>query len=149
MRPLGAMLAVSLALAQAAFAAAADDAKDAKADAKEAEKAPDGKPIFIKYKCIMCHEIGSQGILKQGNTKADTTWMTTVGRAPDLSGVGRVHGEKWFRGWLQRTETIHDRRHLLKFRGSDVELAVLVQWLESLDDEKAGKALKTREENLK
>jgi hypothetical protein len=97
----------------------------------------------------MCHEIASQKIFRTGHTTPDTTWMTTVSRAPDLSGVGYARGEKWIRGWLKKTETIQDRKHLLMFKGTDQELAVLAKWLESLDDERAGKALKEREENLK
>lgn len=158
MRHLEATLAVSIALVLGALPAAADDAAKAassapaetsKAEAKEAKKAADAKPIFLKYKCTMCHEIGSQKILKAGSTKADTTWMTTIGRAPDLSGVGYVRGEKWIRAWLRKTETINGRKHLLMFKGTDDELATLAKWLESLDDEKTGKALKTREETLK
>ncbi len=129
--------------------AAKAEAKGTEAAAKEAKKVPDGKPIFLKYKCTMCHEIGSQKILKEGSTVADTTWMTTLSKPPDLSGVGYVRGEKWMREWLKKTETIHDRKHLLMFKGTDEELAVLTKWLESLDDEKTGKALKAREENLK
>lgn len=144
MRQLGTVFAASLVLALVTLPVAADEAAKT-----PAAKAPDGKPIFVKYKCIMCHEIGSQKILKAGNTTADTTWMTTVSKPPNLSGVGYVHGEKWIRGWLKKTETIRGRKHLLMFRGTDEELAVLAKWLESLDDEKTGKALKAREENLK
>ena len=134
---------------KAEAAEAKAEAAEAKADAKEAKKVVDGKPIFLKHKCTMCHEIGTQKILREGKTSADTTWITTVGRAPDLSGVGHVRGEKWIRGWLKKTEAIHGRKHLLMFKGSEEELVTLAKWLESLDDEKTGKALKAREENLK
>ena len=174
MRLQGTVLAASLALALTALPVAANEAakapsakapaakvpakkaaatkaeaKTTESAAKEAKEAPDGKPIFLKYKCTMCHEIGSQKILKTGSTVADTAWMTKVSKAPDLSGVGYVRGEKWLRDWLKKTETIHDRKHLLMFKGTDEELAILAKWLESLDDEKTGKALKEREETLK
>jgi hypothetical protein len=160
MRQLGTVFAASLVLALVTLPVAADEAVKtpavkaantpaAKAEAKEAKKVSDGKPVFLKYKCTMCHEIGSQKIFRAGHITPDTTWMTTGSRAPDLSGVGYVRGEKWIRGWLKKTETIHDRKHLLMFKGTEEELAVLAKWLESLDDEKTGKALKSREENLK
>jgi hypothetical protein len=166
MRQLGTMgtvFAASLVLALGTLPLAADEAvktpvvrapakaetKGTEAPAKEAKKVQDGKPVFLKYKCTMCHEIASQKIFRTGHTTPDTTWMTTVSRAPDLSGVGYARGEKWIRGWLKKTETIQDRKHLLMFKGTDQELAVLAKWLESLDDERAGKALKEREENLK
>jgi hypothetical protein len=154
MRLLVTVFAASLAMAlmaPPASAGVAGKTPAAKAPAHKAAavKVPDGKPIFLRYKCTMCHEIGSQKILKEGHTVADTTWMTTLSKPPDLSGVGYVRGEKWMREWLKKTETIHDRKHLLMFKGTDEELAVLSKWLESLDDEKTGKALKEREENLK
>ena len=35
----------------------------ASAAGADSKKAPDGKPVFVKYKCGSCHTIASQGIV--------------------------------------------------------------------------------------
>jgi cytochrome c553 len=147
MKTLRVALGTAVVLMATAGSAVADDAK----------KAPDGKPIFLSYKCSSCHEIASQGITKPkaaatpaatpaAPATPGTPATTTARKPPDLSGVGMVRKADWIKGYLQKTESIEDRKHMKAFKGTDQELATLAGWLESLKDEKAAKAMKEREE---
>jgi len=146
MKTLGMALGTALVLMVTVGSAAADDAK----------KAPDGKPIFLNYKCSSCHEIASQGITKKAAATPAATpaspatpgtpATTTSRKPPDLSGVGLVRKADWIKGYLQKKESIEDRKHMKAFKGTDEELATLAGWLESLKDEKAAKAMKAQEE---
>jgi hypothetical protein len=147
MKTLGVALGTALVLMASAGSARAEDAK----------KVPDGKPIFTNYKCSSCHEIASQGITKKpAATPAATPATpatpaapatTTSRKPPDLSGVGLVRKADWIKGYLQKKESIEDRKHMKVFKGTDEELATLAAWLESLKDEKAAKAMKAKEES--
>ena len=147
MKTLGMALGTALVLMVTAGSAAADDAK----------KVPDGKPIFLNYKCSSCHEIASQGVTKKAAATPAATpaapatpgtpASTTSRKPPDLSGVGLVRKADWIKGYLQKKESIEDRKHMKAFKGTDAELATLAGWLESLKDEKAAKAMKEKEES--
>jgi len=127
----------------------------ASASAEDAKKVPDGKPIFLSYKCSSCHEIATQGIVKkkaQGEAAAaapatPAAPASTSRKPPDLSGVGMEHKADWIKAYLTKKEAIHDRKHMKLFKGTDAELATLAGWLESLKDEKAAKAIKASEES--
>jgi cytochrome c553 len=158
MRILVMALGTAVVLMVTAGSAVADDAK----------KVPDGKPIFLNYKCSSCHEIASQGITKKAAATPAATpaapatpatpatpaapatpgtpATTTSRKPPDLSGVGLVRKADWIKGYLQKKESIEDRKHMKAFKGTDEELATLAGWLESLKDEKAAKAMKAKEE---
>jgi cytochrome c553 len=147
MKTLGVALGAALVLMATAGSARAEDAK----------KVPDGKPIFTTYKCSSCHEIASQGITKKASATPAATpaapatpatpATTTSRKPPDLSGVGLVRKAEWIKGYLQKKESIEDRKHMKLFKGTDEELATLAGWLESLKDEKAAKAMKAKEES--
>jgi len=110
-------------------------ASPALAGGGESAKAPNGKPVFSKFKCNSCHAIESQAIVK----KADPTEKDdeTARKPPDLSGVGVKRNATWIQGYLLKKEMIETRKHTKKFRGTDGELKTLAGWLESLKDEKA------------
>jgi mono/diheme cytochrome c family protein len=131
------------------FAAVAPGA--ARADAK---KVPDGKPVFIKYKCGSCHTIESQGIGKKpaaaaAAAKAEEAKETPAQEAaeakpatrkpPDLSDVGSERDAKWIAAFMKKQEAIDGRKHMKLFRGTDTELATLAGWLETLKTEKPAK----------
>ena len=103
--------------------------------AADAAKAPNGKPVFSKYKCNSCHTIESQAITKKADP-ADAT-EATGRKPPDLSGVGVKRNAAWIEGYLLKKEMIETRKHTKKFRGTDPELKTLAGWLESMKDEKA------------
>jgi mono/diheme cytochrome c family protein len=103
--------------------------------AADAAKAPNGKPVFTKYKCNSCHTIEAQAITK----KADPTDKggATGRKPPDLSGVGVKRNAAWIEGYLLKTEMIDTRKHSKKFRGTNPELKTVAGWLASMKDEKA------------
>lgn len=90
------------------------------AKAKE-EKSSQGKTLFLEKKCGSCHSIEVVGIKKKPNQKP-----------PDLSAIGSERSADWFTKYLQKKEAIEGRKHLMKFQGSDEELAALTKWLETL-----------------
>ncbi|HLQ67706.1 MAG TPA: c-type cytochrome [Candidatus Limnocylindrales bacterium] len=117
----------------------------ARADAK---KVPDGKPVFIKYKCGSCHTIESQGIGKKPAAAAaaretpaqEAAEVKPVARKPpDLSDVGGERNAKWIAAFMKKQEAIDGRKHMKLFRGTDAELATLAGWLETLKTEKPAK----------
>jgi len=113
------------------------------ADAADAAKAPNGKPVFTKYKCNSCHTIEAQAITK----KADPTDKdeATGRKPPDLSGVGVKRKAAWIEAYLLKKEMIETRKHMKKFRGTDPELKTVAGWLESMKDEKAAAKLEQGE----
>ena len=94
------------------------------------DKKLDGKTIFIAKKCVTCHSIDAVGIIKK-------TASPVKSGPPDLSMVGTKHDSTFIVKWLQKTETMKGKKHLIKFAGSDEELDVLAKWLASL--KKVGK----------
>ena len=107
-------------------------------------KVPDGKPVFVKYKCASCHSIESQGIKKKGPVEDAAAVAGSI--APDLSGVGVARNADWIAGFLQKKEKIGERFHVKKLRGTDAELQRLAGWLTSLKDDAAAKKMKALEE---
>ena len=107
-------------------------------------KVPDGKPVFVKYKCSSCHSIEAQGIKKKGLVEDAADASGSV--APDLSGVGVARNTAWIAAFLQKKEKIGERLHVKKFRGTDAELQKLAGWLASLKDDAAAKKMKALEE---
>lgn len=109
----------------------------------EPAKAPNGKPVFSKYKCNSCHTIEAQAIVKKADPaeKAEEAGR----KPPDLSGVGVKRKAAWIEGYLVKKEMIETRKHMKKFRGTDAELKTLAGWLESLKDEKAAAKMEQSE----
>ena len=109
--------------------------------AADAAKAPNGKPVFTKYKCSSCHSIEAQAIVKKADAadKAEPTEKAAgpERKAPDLSGVGVKRKAAWIEAYLLKKEAIETRKHMKKFRGTDPELKTVAGWLESMKDEKA------------
>jgi len=110
----------------------------------DSKMAPDGKPIFVKYKCGSCHSIKSQGILKKAEVPATEAKPNPVEakpsarKPPDLSSVGLEHKDGWVAAFLAKKEAIEGRKHMKTFRGTDAELATLSAWLETMKAEKGG-----------
>lgn len=159
-----ASLVVAVLSAAACLAAGSAWAKD--------EKAPDGKPVFLKYKCSSCHAISTQGIVKKAAAASEgageagekhelvekgeaaekgeagekgeggAAGTSVASKAPDLSGVGLVRTATWMSDVLQKKEKIGAKLHIKKFRGTDEELARLTGWLATLKDEEMAKKLK-------
>ena len=117
----------------------------------DATKAPDGKPVFVKYRCGACHTIESQGIVKKKVAEAKETpaketpakeaaeAKPAVRKPPDLSDVGSERNAAWITAFMKKQEAIDGRKHMKLFRGTDAELATLAAWLETMKAEKPAK----------
>jgi len=80
-----------------------------------------GKAVFLAQKCNLCHAVSSAGI--EATTKSEKM------KAPDLVGVGSRHDGAWIAQYLQKKQTLQDKTHAKEFKGSDEELAALIDWL--------------------
>lgn len=89
---------------------------------------PDGKTIFTDNKCQSCHTITALGVERKKSADDEKTEKDP----PDLSGVGIERNSAWMTKYLLKKESIKDEKHLKKFKGSEADLAVLTQWLETL-----------------
>jgi len=86
----------------------------------------DGKQIFIDSKCNNCHNVTSMEI----TSKKDD--------AVDLSNAGSVGDAQLIKSYLLKEAKLNDKDHKIKFKGSEAELNVLVNWLLSLKTESEG-----------
>ena len=140
-------LAIPLASTVAEEAAKADVA--AKAD--EA-KVPAGQKLFLDNGCNSCHSMKGQGIEKKKSATATEATASTPAaspkKVPDLSAVGLEHDQAWMTKFLLKTETLHDKKHMKTWKGTEAELATLTAWLaEQKNAEAAG--LKTPDKAAK
>ncbi|MBT8379477.1 MAG: cytochrome c [Ignavibacteria bacterium] len=83
----------------------------------------DGQQIFTDSKCIKCHSVESLEI----TSKKDD--------ALDLSNVGADSDAEFLKKYLVKEETMNDKKHKTKFKGSEEELNTLVDWLLTLKTE--------------
>ena len=89
------------------------------------EPTPDGKQIFLDNKCNKCHSVTSMDIT---SSKDD---------AVDLSNTGSVGDVQLLKSYLLKDSTIEDKSHKIKFKGSEEELNILAEWLNTLKTETA------------
>ena len=95
----------------------------------------EGKAIFTSAKCSNCHSIktlGIKGLRPEGGAKPN-----------DLSNTGGKFKAPWIEKWLLKEETLNNKKHMRKFKGTPEELHTLAAWLETLKDgSKESKATK-------
>ena len=93
--------------------------------------------LFTAQKCNNCHSITAAGVevKKDPAEEADEEESKPV----DLSHVGSFHDTAFLQQYLMKetNHTPHDgnsseKKHKLKFKGSDDELKKLVEWLAGL-----------------
>ena len=77
-----------------------------------------GKEIFQDKMCDQCHSVDSENII------ADIS-----GKYPDLSSLKKEYTSENLKGFLMKEEKINNKKHLMKFGGSDEELDALLKWL--------------------
>lgn len=119
--PILLILAVPLAVAGFLSAPPADAAPAVAAAG--GGSALDGKAIFLREKCEMCHSVSSAGI----EAKAKSEKL----KAADLTGVGTRHTTAVLRSYLKQEKELEGGKHKKAFKGTDAELDVLIAWLES------------------
>jgi hypothetical protein len=104
-----------------------------------------GKEIFLDHKCQKCHSIESEDILKSEKGTADEAKEDEGGfdddfgnetektEPPDLSGVGKRHDPEWMTQFLKKKiRTEEGKKHKKRFKGSDEELQILIEFLAGL-----------------
>jgi hypothetical protein len=84
------------------------------------EKSDDGKKVFVDNKCNMCHTVNVAGIESK---KSDAT---------DLSVVGKDRTTEFLTKYLKKEAKLDDKDHKSSFKGTDEDLAKLVDWLSTL-----------------
>ena len=83
----------------------------------------DGQQIFTDSKCTKCHSVESLEI------------TSTKDESVDLSNAGANNDAEFLKKYLVKEESINDKKHKIKFKGSDEELDALVNWMLTLKTE--------------
>ncbi len=87
-----------------------------------------GQEAFIAAKCNLCHGVAALEI--EQVTKSEKM------AGPDLSGIGNKRETDWMIAFIKREETTEEGgKHTKPFKGTDEELAVIVEWMSNLVDE--------------
>lgn len=102
-------------------------------------KDPQGKALFLKYRCSSCHSIEAAGVVKKAAADEAEEEATSKTKPPDLSGVGLKKKAAWIALFLQKKEKLEGDLHPKKFRGSEKDLQTIAAWIETLKTAKAGK----------
>jgi hypothetical protein len=89
--------------------------------------AKEGGDLFVELKCVKCHTVSSQQI--------QTTSDKDPSEIVDLSNVGAKHDEAFLLGYLKKEIMQNDKKHKMKFKGDDVQMAAIVAWLLTLKEE--------------
>jgi mono/diheme cytochrome c family protein len=84
------------------------------------DKSDDGKKVFVDNKCNMCHTVTNAGIESK---KSD---------AVDLSTVGKDRTVEFLTKYLKKEAKLNDKDHKSSYKGTDEDLATLVEWLSTL-----------------
>lgn len=84
------------------------------------EGGDDGKKLFVDKKCASCHTVETAGIESK---KKD---------ASDLSEVGAERSAEFLLKYLKKEAKLEGKEHKPAFKGTDEELNIIVDWLETL-----------------
>lgn len=84
------------------------------------DKSDDGKKVFVDNKCNMCHTVTNAGIESK---KSD---------AVDLSTVGKDRTVEFLTKYLKKEAKLNDKDHKASYKGTEEDLAKLVEWLSTL-----------------
>ena len=138
----------AVALAVPLAATVAEEAAKANTEAK----IPAGQKLFLDNGCNSCHSMKGQGIEKKKSATATQATAATPAaspsKVPDLSAVGLEHDQAWMTKFLLKTETLHEKKHMKTWKGTEADLATLTAWLaEQKNAEAAG--LKTADKAAK
>jgi mono/diheme cytochrome c family protein len=85
----------------------------------------DGKQIFLREKCSLCHAVGKAGI--------EATVRSDKMKGPDLSKVADRKPAVLL-DYLRQKSEIDGEKHNKAFKGSDEELGALVSWMQKQND---------------
>jgi cytochrome c2 len=105
-----------------------------------------GKEIFVDRKCTKCHSIESEDIFKKKKKGAADEAKEEAGgfdddfgdaqqktEPPDLSDSGNKRDSEWMTQFLKKKiRTKEGKKHKMRFKGSDEELQILIEFLVGL-----------------
>jgi cbb3-type cytochrome oxidase cytochrome c subunit len=136
-----AVLLATAAVALAVPLAATVAEEAAKADTEV--KIPAGQKLFLDKGCNSCHSMKGQGIEKKKSATATEATASnpaaSPSKIPDLSAVGLERDQAWMTKFLLKTETLHDKKHMKTWKGTQDDLTTLTTWLaEQKNAEAAG-----------
>ena len=80
----------------------------------------DGKKTYVNH-CGECHGV------KVAEIKPTT--KNAKDKGSDLTGIGEKFQAEWIKKYVKEEEHLGGKSHKKKFKGSDEELQVLVDWL--------------------
>lgn len=86
-----------------------------------------GKTTFVEQGCNKCHSVSSAGI--------EATIKSEKMQGPDLDGVGSRYDAELVGKYVRKEVQINDKDHKATWKGSDEELAAIVDWMMKLKDE--------------
>ncbi len=87
-----------------------------------AAQEPEGKGLFLKYKCTTCHAVEVAGVEARQEDKA-----------PDLSAAGStITSQEWAKEYLLRKTDKDGKKHKKPYKGSEKDLETIVEWLMGL-----------------
>ena len=98
-----------------------------------ADTEPAGKKLFVDLKCNVCHSISSQEIAKKG----PAVKPGDKNAPPDLSTVGDTQTAEWIGKFLEKKETLKNKKHPKGWTGKPEDLKTLSEWLATLKKPKA------------
>jgi mono/diheme cytochrome c family protein len=105
--------------------------KESEKDGATPDTTPAGQQVFVAQKCQMCHTVYSAGIGEAPAEDAKKKDEKAEG-PPDLSLAGTGRTAEWISLFLQKKEALNEKKHMLKFKGDDEELAALANWILTL-----------------
>jgi mono/diheme cytochrome c family protein len=123
--PIAVLSILCLALALPALA------EESKKDDVTPDTTPAGQQVFVAQKCQMCHTVYSAGIGEPPAEDAKEEEEEAAG-PPDLSLTGTGRTAEWLSLFLQKKETLNEKKHMKRFGGADEDLAALANWLLTL-----------------
>ena len=83
----------------------------------------DGQQVFTENKCLKCHSV-------------ESLQLETTGKKPvDLSEIGGKFENDFLAKYLHKEEMINDKKHKIEFKGTEEELTLLINWLQTLKAE--------------
>jgi cytochrome c2 len=88
-----------------------------------AATAPNGKAVFQAQKCNLCHSVQAAGI--EAMTKSDKM------KGPELGAALAKKDAAWIEKYVRKQVDLDGKKHPKEWKGSEAELAALIDWLKS------------------
>jgi cytochrome c5 len=117
----GQALAVALLLVATLVAVTLFGADSGVGSVSAASAAPDAKAVFLAQKCNLCHAVSAAGIERQ--TKSEKV------AGPDLTTATAKHDKAFLTRFIKKEETIDGKKHGKEWKGTDLELGAVIDWL--------------------